>query len=943
MPARGGRGGQQFRYRGAWADQDWARNSWVSYTSGGVTVGYVAPVAILAGSPAPGVTNSLWEQLISSVVTGPVGPRGNTGNANILVYIRASSIPSLPTDGMWDGTTLTVPVGYSITTPTGTDTLFALVAELDSANDLFIAKVHFQAQGIPGIQGAVGLASTVPGPQGHAGSGVALLFQRSGTTPSLPTDGMWDGSAITLPSGWFRADPDPASSENLWMLVSILDSINNAFDPVDIFSAQGIPGPRGASAPQVRIQYSNDDGVTYHNSPPSGDTTNLQLSTDGGANYQPFSLQQGPQGIGLPGSGSITLFRRAATEPPVPSDGAWDGTNVTLPADWAAGDPDPHSTAQLWALYVILDSVNGTFTPALVFSAQGVGGQDAPLPRSQYSVNNSSWHATQALTDIYKRDSNDGGTTYSIGYRIIGQRGPLPRSQYSVDNATWHDTLVVDDLYKRDSNDNGVTWSIGYKIVGERGQDSASGGTGRSRGSRIFSTTVALPTAPNNTVFGSVGFMLNGTQPGFSALTGAVVLPALPPLSPDNVVTGMWLVLREDNTELSVAKWNWGLNALIGANANSKIAHLYDPTPGQTNIGTIDVNMTLSNSGTLALTLHGNDRTLRPNLYVDAYYAVNAGGSDAGSVINVDDADVTGTASVVTLDIPGITAYADNMIVSFQFPGVNHDANVALKIGSLTSYEMVKTDLLGFAAAELEPESWILARLDVSGSQWITNVSADYSTIFVHPSDVTQSANGNNITLAPEYTQGASSSIAFKFKVKVPNTGPITMTVTDSGIAATSLRRQDGSEYAANEVPVNLLLAMIYDSGNNYWITSNYLPGSGITDWVSGEATAVGVSVFDTADGTPFRCIIADNGNNGPPSGDNDNFEAWGAGELVETDVEETHNETNRDVNIEAAHLNSLRQISGMLFNITVEDPNFFDITVADDRAVIQYVCIQSP
>ena len=143
--------------------------------------------------------------------------------------------------------------------------------------------------------------STVPGPVGPPGSGIVLLYQRSATTPSLPTDGAWDGTSITLPTGWFRSDPDPSSSDNLWALLAELDSINNAFDALDIYSARGIPGPQGDPAPNVQIEFSSD-GTIFTTTPPSTDVTHLRVSTDGGLNFSTFSLLRGPTGLqGIPG------------------------------------------------------------------------------------------------------------------------------------------------------------------------------------------------------------------------------------------------------------------------------------------------------------------------------------------------------------------------------------------------------------------------------------------------------------------------------------------------------------------------------------------------------------------------------------------------------------------------------------------------------------------
>ena len=182
---------------------------------------------------------------------------------------------------------------------------------------------------------------------------------------------------------------------------------------------------------------------------------------------------------------------------------------------------------------------------------------------------------------------------------------------------------------------------------------------------------------------------------------------------------------------------------------------------------------------------------------------------------------------MITLSIPSLTAYFDGMIVSVQIPGIINDADVALRVNALTSYELVKnTDLLGFAAGELEPESWVLARLDITDTQWITNISADYSTVYVHSAGVVQT--GTHIQLTPSFTAGASSSIAFKFRTKTLNTGPITAEVIGSGIPTAELLKQDGTRYAAGELPVYLTLAMIYDSDNARWDTSNFFPSSGV-------------------------------------------------------------------------------------------------------------------
>ena len=963
----GGIGGQQFIYIGIHdSTREYFANDWVS-DGGTPNVGFVATVDIPVGVA---LTDNRWDEFVAQVVTGPAGIRGLRGflgNGLLMVFTRNNATPNDPTGLTWDGVTQTLGVNlpWTLGLPTGTDLLHGSLVAVDSTADTATLIEQFQVGGADieiqfSIDGTSNWHDTLTSADYFVRFRIAAQawsigrqFVAYGLTQQWSEDNTSWHDTQTANDVFTRFSVDNGVNYSSGVQIGSYPLIQQWSDddvtyhdtqvPNDVYTrfssdnrniwSSGVQ----VQAFNVRQQWSTNN-IDWHTTQASLDDY-TRFSVDNGVTYSD-GLLVAAQPLTQQWSDDNSTWHDAQTANDVYTRFSIDGGTTyssgvqigsyPVRQQWSADNATWHDAQTANDVYTRFSSDNG------VIWSDGVQVAGQPL-RQQWSDDNISYHDAQGGSDIYTRFSVDGGTTWSNGVLVVGSHGtnaPLPLSQYSTDNSTWHDALAADDLYKRDSNNNGVSWTIGYRIVGTPGtpgQDSPSGGTGRSRGSRIFSTTVALPTAPNTTVFGSVGFMLNGTQPGFNALTGAITLPPLPPQSPDNVVTGMWLVLREDNTELSVAKWNWGLNALIGSNANSKIAHLYDPTPGQTTVGTIDVNMTLSNSGILALTLHGNGRTLRPNLYVDAYYAVNAGGVSGVDIHNVLSADTTGVPSLVTLDISSVSAYTDGMTVSFQMPGVVNDADVALRIGALAAYEMVKnTDLLGFAAGEIEPESWILARYDMAGTQWITNISADYSTVFVHAPVVGHV--GNNITLRPRYTLGASSSIAFKFVSEGTNTGDMTIEVEGSGIARASLRKQDRTEYAAGEFPDGLLIAMIYDTDNDYWITANYLPGSGIKDWVSGVSTAVGISVFDTIDGTPFRCVIADDGSNGPPSGDNANFEAWGAGELVETDIEETHNETNRDYDLTFTTSN-LVSVSSSIFNTVVEDPAVFDLNQSADRA----------
>ena len=221
-----------------------------------------------------------------------------------------------------------------------------------------------------------------------------------------------------------------------------------------------------------------------------------------------------------------------------------------------------------------------------------------------------------------------------------------------------------------------------------------------------------------------------------------------------------------------------------------------------------------------ATDFYGRFRTVGSTVWSQLFSLIDTT-AGATAFHHVEPSDVSATPGLITVTIAGITTYTEGLQIGFQMPGVINTVAPEVQINMLGARTMVKnSDLLGFGTGELEPDSYLRLVYIAAASKFITNIPADYNTVFVLSPGVSQI--GNEITLQPTFTPGSSSSIAYKFVPKSTNTGDVTILVNDIGIDRKSLRKQDGSQFAAGELPVGLLLAVVYDQTNDYYWTGNY-------------------------------------------------------------------------------------------------------------------------
>ena len=256
--------------------------------------------------------------------TGPAGPAGpagsdgddgQAGDSVKLAFQRATAAPTTPatSTGSWDGATWTAPSGWTVgTIPAGSDTVYALTAQLSGDGSTINAYAVSLWQGTAGPAGAAGLQ----GAAGDRGAAIGIAFQRSSTTPATPatSSGAYTNGAWTTPSGW--TSTIPTGNDDLYVLLARFGS------------------------------------------------TAIE-------NY--FVVQWPEQATGDPGDSIQVAFQRASSEPSTPatSTGSWDGTTWTLPSGWSAtvptGDDD---------LYMLIATLDGGGSTINAYAVIGFGGSE---------------------------------------------------------------------------------------------------------------------------------------------------------------------------------------------------------------------------------------------------------------------------------------------------------------------------------------------------------------------------------------------------------------------------------------------------------------------------------------------------------------------------------------------------------------------------------------
>lgn len=319
------------------------------------------------------------------------------------------------------------------------------------------------------------------GAPGTDGWNVYITYHDSDltATPATPTGdgttGGWHTNA-TAAVKWMSQKVSETASSGTWGTpipikgADGIDGIDAALYYIKPTTGTAIKNSTGSVSIEARYVTGNADtllasGTVKLYDPLGnvvGDGYSATLDSAAIDNSIVISLRSGPTGTvydtvtlvdvldgvdGTSGNYLEYIFKRSATAPTKPNQA--DGIGGTAPNDWY--DAPPAGTDPLWTC-TAWKAFDGSFKtgviawddPVQIDGTDGTNGTNGSSVTVEYSADGlTSWHSTfVAASDLYMRQSTDGGSTWTDAIRIVGETGA------DGDNA------VVGSV----DSDNGLAW-----------------------------------------------------------------------------------------------------------------------------------------------------------------------------------------------------------------------------------------------------------------------------------------------------------------------------------------------------------------------------------------------------------------------------------------------------------------------------------------------------
>ena len=225
----------------------------------------------------------------------------------------------------------------------------------------------------------------------------------------------------------------------------------------------------GDDAPNVRIEFASQPIASRYGAYVAGDRY-IRFSNDNGVTWLPTA-----NGIQFVGSSGASV-----------KGDPGDSVSVEFSQD---GQAAWHRQLQATDYFIRFQVGTGGWSVATQFRAY-------PLIIQYSDDGTGGWSTT--FTDgssKYIRFSNDNGTTWTAGRKFIGDDGThgddTLELQYSNDNSSWHATLALTDLYIRFRTGNTGPWSTGIRFIGATGGFQAT----------LYQRSANEPTAPTNVTY----------------------------------------------------------------------------------------------------------------------------------------------------------------------------------------------------------------------------------------------------------------------------------------------------------------------------------------------------------------------------------------------------------------------------------------------------------
>jgi hypothetical protein len=481
---------------------------------------WIATASAISRSSTYNITDTEWTVTGLSVdgVDGVDGTNGRS-SAVLLIYKRATVAPTAPSGGSFNfGTSeLTPPAEWSTSIPTGDDPVYVSQAiasiigqnGIDSSIAWDIPKLAFQ-NGNDGQDGQ----------DGTEGKSLfeGFIFKRSATEPEAPVGGQFDftNNILTPPPGWFLDIPtgdDPAwLSTGLFSIIGDtgIDNTVTWTTPTKSFDngLDGVDGTDGLSVYQFNVfrrdtttptaptggsyDFTNNTATAptgWSTEIPSGSdplyvsTTTASVSGPTGTDStltwtSPVELvRNGIDGVdGTDGRSTalLSIYRRASSEPEVPTGGSFNFSTslLTPPSGWSTSIPtgtDPVYVVQATASVIGNTGIDSTLSWGDVIELVR-NGDDGLSSKSYFEG------------FIFKRSATNPDTPTG-GEFNFGDNVLTPPSGWSVDIPSGSDPAwMAQGLFEVVGDtgiDNTVTWSIPTKSF-ENGLDGQPGTDGNS-------------------------------------------------------------------------------------------------------------------------------------------------------------------------------------------------------------------------------------------------------------------------------------------------------------------------------------------------------------------------------------------------------------------------------------------------------------------------------
>lgn len=373
------------------------------------------------------------------------GPRGDLVT---YVYKNATSLPSKPLGGFYDGTTEASPTGWQLapSLPGENETTWVSTTRWSYDSD----ALYWYQNGWSDPSRFSGVSGVTPVKgtdyfDGVAGSFVSFIYRNAETKPLDPVDGSYDGASEVVPIGWTDEQVSPTPDEFVWVSTTRY-SFNGAFWIKSGWSTPSKFSGASGYSPVLGVDYSDgQDGI-----------------------YTSF------------------IFRNSAVKPnkPLLTDGSYDGDLETYPIGWSDDPVAPSSGVFIWITKrnykkVGTDWIGSDWSEPAQFS-----GDDGYTP----VVGVDFFNGLDGQYTSYVFKNATAIPVKPTGGSFDGTNEIIP-SGYTDDPTTpptGEFTWVSQAMYVHDGTDwNHTGWSIPSRFSGEKGEDGEQGIQGPTGGAGI--------------------------------------------------------------------------------------------------------------------------------------------------------------------------------------------------------------------------------------------------------------------------------------------------------------------------------------------------------------------------------------------------------------------------------------------------------------------------